>query len=341
MQIGNHSAEFWLQHLRECQRRICEAVLAALRRDTQQHLAEVAFETEGDVIFEIDRIAEQAFLSYFEQVLAREANFVLIAEGLPDGGKRVFPQAISEDEAEVQIILDPIDGTRPLMFDKRSAWSLAGVAPNRGEATHLGDIVLAVQTEIPVSKQGFADRLWAVRGEAARAVREDLATGRERPYEPLPSRKRDLLQGFGGFVRYFHGSKELISRIDEALAEALYGPVEPGRARIFEDQYMSTGGQIYELATGRDRFVADLRALVDAALQKESRAAGLCCHPYDLCTFLIAECAGAVITDERGRRPMAPMDVTTNINWIGYANASLKDHIEPHLMAILKRVGLL
>ncbi len=341
MQIGNHSAEFWLQHLLECQRRIREAVLAALRRDAQQHLAEVAIETEGDVIFGIDRVAEQAFLSYFEQVLAREARFVLIAEGLPDGGKRVFPEGSPEDEADVRIILDPIDGTRPLMFDKRSAWSLAGVAPNRGAQTHLGDIVLAVQTEIPVSKQGFADRLWAVRGHKARAVRENLATGKERAYEPRPSQKRDLLQGFGGFVRYFHGSKVLISRIDEALAEALYGPVEPGKARIFEDQYMSTGGQIYELATGRDRFVADLRALADAALQKEGRAAGLCCHPYDLCTYLIAECAGAVITDERGRRPQAPLDVTSDVNWIGYANAQLRQHIEPVLQEILKQEGWL
>ena len=241
----------------------------------------------------------------------------------------------------MRIILDPIDGTRPLMFDKRSAWSLAGVAPNRGAQTHLGDIVLAVQTEIPVSKQGFADRLWAVRGQKARAVREDLATGKERAYEPRPSQKRDLLQGFGGFVRYFHGSKVLISRIDEALAEALYGPVEPGKARIFEDQYMSTGGQIYELATGRDRFVADLRALADAALQKEGRAAGLCCHPYDLCTYLIAECAGAVITDERGRRPQAPLDVTSDVNWIGYANAQLRQHIEPVLQEILTQEGWL
>jgi len=29
------------------------------------------------------------------------------------------------------------------MYDKRSAWILAGLAPQRGARTHLGDIVVA------------------------------------------------------------------------------------------------------------------------------------------------------------------------------------------------------
>ena len=36
------------------------------------------------------------------------------------------------------------------MYQKRSAWILTGVAPNRGPETSLQDIVLAMQTEIPL-----------------------------------------------------------------------------------------------------------------------------------------------------------------------------------------------
>ena len=36
-----------------------------------------------------------------------------------------------------RVIVDPIDGTRGLMYQKRSAWILTGVAPNRGPGTSL------------------------------------------------------------------------------------------------------------------------------------------------------------------------------------------------------------
>ena len=49
----------------------------------------------------------------------------------------------------------------------------------------------------------------------------------------------------------------------------------------------------------------------------------LCCHPYDLCTELIAREAGLIVTDEYGKPLAAPLDVTTNMSWIGYANKAI------------------
>ena len=95
---------------------------------------------------------------------------MLVAEGLP-GGRRCYPAGGDEASADWWIIVDPIDGTRGLMYQKRSAWMLTGVAPNRGPATSLRDIVLAVQTEIPLVKQHLSDQLWALRGEGAQAQR--------------------------------------------------------------------------------------------------------------------------------------------------------------------------
>ena len=78
-------------------------------------------------------------------------------------------------------ILDPIDGTRNLMYDKRSAWILTGLAEQRGKRTSLGDIEVAVMTELPTSKQWRADQISAIRGKGSRGIvarSEDLRSGR-------------------------------------------------------------------------------------------------------------------------------------------------------------------
>ena len=83
--------------------------------------------------------------------------------------------AASKDAA-IRLIVDPIDGTRGIMYDKRSAWSVAGVAPNHGPDTRLRDIEIAVMTELPTSKMGSADVLWAIKGKGAHGRRVDLKT---------------------------------------------------------------------------------------------------------------------------------------------------------------------
>ena len=93
---------------------------------------------------------------------------MLVAEGLPPEGL-VLPRGAREARLPLAVLVDPIDGTRGLMYQKRPAWILTGVAPNRGADTRLRDIVLAVQTEIPLVKQHLCDQLWAVRGEGVQA----------------------------------------------------------------------------------------------------------------------------------------------------------------------------
>jgi hypothetical protein len=67
----------------------------------------------------------------------------------------------------------------------------------------------------------------------------------------------------------------------------------------------------------------------------------LCCHPYDLCTELIARELGVTVTDERGQTLNAPLDVTSDVGWIGYANRAIRALVEPHLRHALARRGLL
>jgi hypothetical protein len=83
---------------------------------------------------------------------------------------------------------------------------------------------------------------------------------------------------------------------------------------------------------GHDRFVADIRPLMRI---------GMCCHPYDICTALIAEEAGIIITDAAGQPLQAPLDVKTDLSWVGYANGHIRNQIEPSLQAALRKRGLL
>ena len=61
--------------------------------------------------------------------------------------------------------------------------------------------------------------------------------------------------------------------------------------------------------SGHDRFVADLRPLMENVLRERGVSLGICCHPYDLCTELIAREAGVIVTDVRGERLSAPLAV--------------------------------
>jgi hypothetical protein len=119
------------------------------------------------------------------------------------------------------------------------------------------------------------------------------------------------------------------------------GPVQSDKASCFEDQYASTGGQLYELMSGRDRFTADLRPLMEGTLKKRHSVMGICCHPYDMCTELIARQAGVIVTDVHGRPLNSPLAVEPNIAWIGYANENIRKLMEPLLQNALTKRGLI
>jgi hypothetical protein len=239
-----------------------------------------------------------------------------------------------------RIIVDPIDGTRGLMYQKRSGWVLTGVAPNLGPETNLRDIELAVQTEIPLVKQHLSDVLWARLGEGAKAKRFNRLTRETEELHLQPSRSPTIRHGFAMIARFFPGAREELSAIDEEIVRGALGEVEPGKAHCFEDQYLSSGGQLYELMAGHDRFVADLRPLMDKHLANRGVALGICCHPYDLCTELIAREIGVIVTDVHGEQLSAPLDTAAEVAWAGYANSDIRREIEPLLRKALTDRGL-
>ncbi|MBK9715777.1 MAG: inositol monophosphatase [Kouleothrix sp.] len=329
-----------LAQLRDIHAAIRDAVVSTTERTAMERLATPVAEEGGDTIFAIDRVSEDVLVERFG-ALAREWPLVLIAEGLGATGQLVLPQGASAEQAELRVIVDPIDGTRGLMYQKRPAWILTGVAPNRGAATSLADIELALMTEIPLLRQHLCDSLWSVAGQGAQAERLNRLTGEWQTLAPQPSRATTIAQGYGGLARFFPGARDVLAAVDESVIDRVLGPQPAGAALAFEDQYISTGGQLYELLMGHDRWVADLRPLVEPLLRRRGKPRGLCCHPYDLCAELIAREAGVVVTDAHGRQLDAPLDVTSDVAWVGYANGAIRDQVAPALLAALEEHGLL
>ncbi len=307
---------------------------------SKQSMHEVSHTSSADTIYAIDAEVDPILEAFCED-WSREMPLVLIAEGMTDEhgneGNIVFPRGTKEQDAAIRLIVDPIDGTRGIMYDKRSAWALAGVAANKGLETRLSDIEISVMSELPTSKAGHADVLWAIKGQGAKAHRVDLKSRETTPIPIAPSSAKSIHHGFASVSNFFPGTKVLASELMEYLVANLIGKADVTKALIFDDQYIATGGQLYELIVGHDRFVADLRPLF-YAINKQPE--GLCVHPYDCAGWLIADEAGVVLTNGLGEPLDGPLDCTTSLSWAGYANQTLHDQIQPLINQFLADRGL-
>ncbi|MCY3762762.1 MAG: inositol monophosphatase, partial [Gemmatimonadetes bacterium] len=124
--------------LRRLHERLRDRVVAACEEAAAQpgreSLSQVHREGAEDTIYAIDRLVEEELLAGLKKLAEASGPLVLIAEGLPDGSA-VLPPGASPKELRWRLIVDPIDGSRGLMHQKRSAWILTGAAPDRGHAT--------------------------------------------------------------------------------------------------------------------------------------------------------------------------------------------------------------
>jgi fructose-1,6-bisphosphatase/inositol monophosphatase family enzyme len=295
-------------------------------------LTAVAHESAADTIYAIDKLSEVAIHAWFSAHWPADEPVEIVMEGLDDG-HLCFPAGQTPETTKWKCLIDPIDGTRGLMYDKRPAWALAGLAPQRGDATRLSDIFVAAMTELPTTKQWRADQISAVRGGGLVTNSCDVRTGETAPLTLRPSGADDFRHGFSWLVKYFPEGRTLTAQIEEALWDEIVGLGRDPSPVVFDDQYISTGGAFYELLAGHDRLVGDLRPLIYHRLDLD---ASLVCHPYDVCTALLLEEAGVIYEHPLGGFPDAPMDTTSGVAWVAYANPRLAAQARPVLQNILR-----
>jgi hypothetical protein len=308
-----------------------DAVLEGRRRSAAEELSKVAGSGGGDTIYAVDKFGEEAVGEWFRTNWPADMPVQVVMEGIE--GEWCFPEGTAAAKTDWKCIIDPIDGTRGLMYDKRSAWSLAGVAPQRGEETMLSGIVAAAMTEIPVSKQWRADQFSATREGGVRGTSFDVLRGGGAELLATPSQARDFRHGFASLAKFFPEGRTLTSQIEERIWDELVGLNASASPEVFDDQYLSTGGQFHELLAGRDRMVGDIRPLVFRALDMDG---SLACHPYDACAWLVLERAGVVFEHPLGGFPDAPLDTESGVAWVGYANTTLAEAMRPVLQKTLR-----
>jgi fructose-1,6-bisphosphatase/inositol monophosphatase family enzyme len=325
--------DYYIAKLRQLHDAMQTRLLSSLREQEEaqnETLAGVADVRGGDTIYTIDVHADEV-LHHFCEDWSQDAPFVLVSEGIEGNGWQVFPHGANLSDAQFLLIVDPIDGTRNIMYNKRSSWILSGIAPNKGAETNLTDIVVSVMTELPTTRALLADQLWASVGSGASRETKNLVTG-ERKLLPLrPSKATNLAHGFSSIAKFFPPAKAEIAKFEVELL-ARVAPDEGENPLVFDDEYISTGGQLYELMVGHDRFLADLRPVFFDHLKLPKK---LVCHPYDICVELIAREAGVIVTDEQGNPLSAFLDIRADVNWVGYANTDLQNLIEPELKQLL------
>lgn len=323
-----------LHDIQDFHLKIVSSIRNQMSQQTIDHLSKIEFDDkEGDTVYNIDKNIEP-FVDQFAQNLSQKIPLRIVAEGI---GQKDYLG--TKNQPEITVIIDPIDGTRGLMYDIRSAFVLTGIAPFKNGQSNLSDINLAIQTEIPTTKQNKISQLYAIKNNGAFESILNLDNTQSTPYQKVKtSNVPDINKSFSTIVNFFQGTKKEIGEISDKIFEKILGPVSEGKDPVFDDQYISNAGQIYLLATGRYRFIADLRPEFIKSLNQQNKKVGLCSHPYDLCTTLIAQEAGAIITDAQGQSLEYPLNTQTNCSWIGYANKDIQKQIQPILLQEIQKI---
>lgn len=327
-------------HLRallcDLQNSIREALGSARTRSSTSEFARVAAQTSADTIYAIDRVSEEAILDWFAAHWPASEPVELVMEGIEEDEEVCFPRDTRVEDTKWKCILDPIDGTRGLMYDKRSAWSLAALAPQKGDQTNLSDITIAAMSELPTSKAYLADQVSGVRGcgrEGLVCERINILDGSKTAWTVQPSTASDFKHGFSALARFFPEGKSLLAKVEEELWDELIGLNSSPSPVVFDDQYISNGGQLFEILVGHDRMQGDIRPLAYAKLGYDS---SLVCHPYDICTSFLLEEAGGIIEAPDGTPLSAPLDTTSPVMWVAFANQTLAEQVRPVLRRLVK-----
>jgi len=335
--------EVWLPRLHALCSELRNAARGAIERaHAAQDLASVAAAVRqgaGDVTYAIDEVTELAIDAWLLEI-ARTTPLSLMTE---DSGWRHFGpgpngkalELATFDHGGPRIALDPIDGTRNLMADMRSAWTVVSFAPPGADQPRFADLSLGILSEIPDSRAARYRVLQAQRGGNCAFELRDLERERVRERRTLVADSDARVdRGYFPFFRYAPDQRPELAAIEADFFARLAARENADLRHVFDDQYISNAGQLTLLALGTYRMVADIRGwLARRAGQKTITS-----KPYDVAgAILCAQAAGCIVTAPFGEPLDFPIDCTTPLDFIGFANAATARRIAPHLDAALRR----
>jgi len=316
-------------------REVTRAALFAAEGGGEEALARPHGQGQGDVTFGLDVPSEERLAAWLAET-ARGEPLSLLTEDAgwrhmgPDGrgGARELP---GFGHGGPRIVIDPIDGTRNLMADLRSAWTELAFAPPGPGQPRLADVSDGIVSEIPGTLAGRFRRLFTEAGRCRLELRELTgALVRERTLAPDRDARAD--HGYFCFFRYEPAQRPALARLEAEFFARLVAQEGAEARSFYDDQYISSAGQLVLLALGRYRLVIDARELV----KRTHGAPGVTSKPYDLAgAVACARAAGVVVTAADGGALDFPLDATTPVGYAGYANEPTRARLEPHWRATL------
>lgn len=255
----------------------------------------------GDVVFGVDARADVVLIESLRRRCGARWPGKLVVEGYDD------PVAIGD--GDWVYLADPVDGTRPWLAGKRSAWVLLGAGRR---AKTLEDLTVGAAVELPTPRARFGLVAHASTTNLV-AVDDDLADPATKntptPATLQPRSDHDLERTFVTVARLAPGQKQRIGAWEDALLDGI---------ETYEDPWLCSGGQLMGLASGADSAVLDPRPHFGTPL---------CAHPYDLAALVVARRAGVIVE----ALPPGPLDVRiatdVDVAWAGYANAAIAQEL--------------
>lgn len=333
--------EAWAPRLRELGARLRRAARAHLDGRAPDAGLRPVRRGAGDLTFAVDEAAEAELERWLDEVAAR-APLSLLTEDAGWRHRGPGPRGPREldgfDHGGPRIAVDPVDGTRNVMADLRSAWAvLAFAAPGAAEP-RLADVVGGVLCEIPPRRAAAARELWAPCGGPLSLREVTLADERAGP--AVAVRADDDARcdhGYFPFFRYLPEERPALARVEAAFFRRLVEAEGADPRSLWDDQYICNAGQLVLLALGTYRMVCDLRAWLAA---REGRPPVVTTKPYDVAgAIACARAAGCVVTappDGTGSELDFPLDARTPVSFVGWANEATRARLEPHLTAALR-----
>jgi len=258
----------------------------------------------GDDVFGVDVRAEDVLVEGFASIGRRWPGTAII-EGFDE------PVTVGGPGGPWRFIVDPVDGTRPYLAGKASAWVLLGAGR---QARTLEDLEVGAMVEIPTRWAARGRVAWACVGDAAASVEADDLIGADPPV-PLaiaPKADADLARTFVTVVRLLPGGHGPIG----VWADQLLAGLE-----VYDHLVPCSAQHLFGVASGSDAAVLDARPLFHPA--------GFNTHPYDLASLVVARAAGAIVEALPPGPLTSPLDTNTPVAWAAYANEAVAQRLRP------------
>ncbi len=302
-------------------------------RDSQKsldNLSEVKEKNSNDYAYAVDVIVDQFYKPYLDDLYKRNEQINILSE--------YYSYPIRND-AKYFVLIDPVDGSRELMRDERAAWLIFAYGKWKGKETKLKDIQGVILGRLPPSREHIYEFIMTSETTEPLVYKFDLTTLGGRNIENLEEWEVKKLKNRGlndiyhshiCFVAPFPPYKYVAE-----IADKFWNAV--GDKVIFNEQYLTTAGQMLAMLEGKISLIVDIRKSIKNRYDVDM----LCAHPYDIPAAYLLKKLNAVVTgndlDEKSfwNQPLIPLN--TDIGYIAFPNREMFNRYAEILKKILNK----